>query len=141
MKNLKNQKGITLVALVITIIVLLILAGVALSLVAGNEGILSKATTAVDETERASAKEQAELFVAEAVADFYEAKYVTKEALTADNDTVDEYITAEAATDGSTVDYTVSISNGDVTVNSKDATPRTIVTGTLSNGKITWDNN
>ena len=36
---MKNQKGITLVALVVTIIVLLILAGVSLSLVMGNEGI------------------------------------------------------------------------------------------------------
>ena len=35
MRNFKNQRGITLVALVVTIIVLLILAGVTLSLVAG----------------------------------------------------------------------------------------------------------
>lgn len=40
---LKEQKGITLVALVITIIVLLILAGVTISLVIGNNGILNQA--------------------------------------------------------------------------------------------------
>ena len=44
MKNLKDQKGITLVALVITIIVLLILAGVSLSLVVGDNGILGRAS-------------------------------------------------------------------------------------------------
>lgn len=43
---LKEQKGITLVALVITIIVLLILAGITISLVLGENGILNKASGA-----------------------------------------------------------------------------------------------
>ena len=43
MKILKNQKGITLVALVVTIIVLIILAGISINLLLGNEGILKKA--------------------------------------------------------------------------------------------------
>ena len=41
--TLKNSKGITLIALVITIIVLLVLAGIAISMVSGNNGILNKA--------------------------------------------------------------------------------------------------
>ena len=40
---LKNRKGITLVALVVTIVVLLILAGVSINLVLGNNGIIAKA--------------------------------------------------------------------------------------------------
>ena len=40
---LKNKKGITLVALVITIVVLLILAGVSINLVLGDNGIVKKA--------------------------------------------------------------------------------------------------
>ncbi len=40
---LKGQKGITLVALVVTIIVLIILAGVSISLVLGDNGIVTKA--------------------------------------------------------------------------------------------------
>lgn len=40
---MKQQKGITLVALVITIVVLIILAGVAISLTLGQEGIFNKA--------------------------------------------------------------------------------------------------
>ena len=50
---LKNNKGITLIALVITIIVLLILAGVSIAMLTGNNGILTQATTARDNTKEA----------------------------------------------------------------------------------------
>ena len=40
---MKEQKGITLIALVITIIVLLILAGVSIAMLTGNNGILTRA--------------------------------------------------------------------------------------------------
>ena len=50
---LKEQKGITLVALVITIIVLLILAAVTLSMVLGDNGIVTKAKDAKDSTNKA----------------------------------------------------------------------------------------
>lgn len=43
---LKNKKGITLVALVVTIVVLLVLAGVSINLVLGDNGIISKAKLA-----------------------------------------------------------------------------------------------
>ena len=45
---MKEQKGITLVALVITIIVLLILAGVALATLTGNTSIIDNANNAVE---------------------------------------------------------------------------------------------
>ena len=57
MQMYKRNKGITLVALIITIIILLILAGVSLSFVF-NGGILDKAQSAVNEYENASKKEQ-----------------------------------------------------------------------------------
>lgn len=67
MKNLRKQeqgsKGITLIALVITIIVLLILAAVSISTLTGENGILSKANTAKTETEKASAKEKVQVAV------------------------------------------------------------------------------
>ena len=47
---MRNQRGITLIALVITIIVLLILAGVSIAMLTGNNGILSNAQKAKDET-------------------------------------------------------------------------------------------
>ena len=46
LKNLKKQKGITLIALVITIIVLLILAAVSIATLTGESGILTKANDA-----------------------------------------------------------------------------------------------
>ena len=59
-KNI-NEKGITLIALVITIIVLLLLAGVAISMLSGDNGILKKTTTAKTETEIKSAEEELKL--------------------------------------------------------------------------------
>ena len=47
-KELKNEKAITLVALVVTIIVLLILAGIAISLSIGENGIFKRAENVVD---------------------------------------------------------------------------------------------
>lgn len=59
----KQEKGITLVALVITIIVLLILAGVSISLVIGDNGVLTKAQRAGTETDKASAYDTLSLAV------------------------------------------------------------------------------
>ena len=55
---MKKENGITLIALVITIIVLLILAGVSLSLVLGENGILNQSTKAVKTTEETNVKEE-----------------------------------------------------------------------------------
>ena len=52
-----NNKGITLVALVITVIVLLILAGVGLGAIAGKDGLIAKAREAAELYEQASRKE------------------------------------------------------------------------------------
>ena len=57
----KEQQAITLVALVITIVILLILAGIALNLVLGNNGIIKKATDASQEHKKASDNEQKDL--------------------------------------------------------------------------------
>ena len=54
----KKQKGITLIALVITIIVLLILAGISISLVVGKNGILEQAQNAVSSHKAGTAKEE-----------------------------------------------------------------------------------
>ena len=47
--NVKKQKGVTLIALMITIIVLLILAGVAINAIAGENGILKEGKQAADD--------------------------------------------------------------------------------------------
>ena len=68
--NLKEaQKGITLIALVITIIVLLILAGVSIAMLTGQNGILTQAQNSKTVTENKSAEEKVKLAVMGARAD------------------------------------------------------------------------
>ena len=73
-----KSRGITLVSLVVTIIVLLILAGVSLYLVAGSNGILGRAAKALDKNKVAIAKEQVELALVDFQNEFFEGKYVSK---------------------------------------------------------------
>ena len=51
-KKARKEKGITLIALVVTIIVLLILAGITITMVIGEDGIIKKAQETVDKTEQ-----------------------------------------------------------------------------------------
>ena len=62
-ERLKTHKGITLIALVITIIVLLILAGVAIATLTGDNGIIAKAQQAKMQNDKANEKEQIDLAV------------------------------------------------------------------------------
>ena len=62
-RNKKNARGITLIALVITIIVLLILAGVTIAALSGDNGILKRATQAKTKTGKESAEEQIKLAI------------------------------------------------------------------------------
>ena len=57
-QKLKENKGITLIALVITIIVLLILAGVSIAMLTGENGILTQAQKSQTQTEIGEEKEQ-----------------------------------------------------------------------------------
>ena len=63
-----TNKGITLIALVITIIVLLILAGVSIAMLTGENGVLTKATEAKYQTEIAQEKEEITMAYASAKA-------------------------------------------------------------------------
>ena len=66
MKDTKEIKGITLIALVITIIVLLILAGVSIAMLTGDNGILSQTENAKNETADGENIEKIRLAVSEA---------------------------------------------------------------------------
>ena len=59
--NRQNNRGITLIALVITIIVLLILAGVSIAMLTGSNGILTQASNAKKATEEAAKEENSKL--------------------------------------------------------------------------------
>ncbi len=62
-EKLKGRNGITLIALVITIIVLLILAGVTIASITGENGILSKATQASQKTTQEKEREEIKMAV------------------------------------------------------------------------------
>ncbi len=135
-KKMRKSKGITLIALVITIIVLLILAGVSLSLITGSDGILKKATVATDKNEVESAKEQAELLVADCIADFYEEKYGNGREL----GNAGTYV-KDTLTEGKEVGrYWIKTQDSLITVYKNEEQNR-IVDGIIEdNGKITWNN-
>ena len=57
----KQERGITLIALVVTIVVLLILAGVSISLVLNNNGVISKAKDAKNQYAEAQTNEEKQL--------------------------------------------------------------------------------
>ena len=63
MTILKNKKGITLIALVITIIVILILAGVSIMSITGENGVLNKAVHAKEKMSEAENRERVELAI------------------------------------------------------------------------------
>lgn len=65
MIQMKKNKGITLVALVVTIIVLLILAAVSINLVLGENGIVTRAKQAKKDTQWESLNEKVELWRSE----------------------------------------------------------------------------
>lgn len=62
MNKIKSTKGITLISLVVTIIVLLILVGVSIATLTGKSGILTQAGKAKEETRAVSVEEAAELW-------------------------------------------------------------------------------
>ena len=63
MRIYKNNKGITLIALVVSIIVLLILAGISISMLTGQNGILNRATETKEKTDYAKEKEEISLAI------------------------------------------------------------------------------
>lgn len=132
---LRNQKGITLVALVITIIVLLILAGVTISMVLGQNGILSQANQAKAENQLATIEEQVQMAVFAQTSQFLQ-NNVLAEGNTGAEALVDDVVAAvgntgsklctslpegysvkDAAEDGSTTKakFTVTVNGTDYT--------------------------
>ena len=70
-KNKKLETGITLIALVVSIIVLIILAGVSIAMLVGENGIITQAQTAAQETEQAKVLEEINLYISEYQANQY----------------------------------------------------------------------
>ena len=59
----KGNKGITLIALAITIVVLIILAGISIGSLTGNKGIIKEAKTSKELTEKSQWEEQIDIAI------------------------------------------------------------------------------
>ena len=67
----KTKKGITLIALVVTIIVLLILAGISIQMLTGDNGILKRASEAKERTGISQVLEEVKLVATEGMSNYY----------------------------------------------------------------------
>ena len=106
----KKNRGITLIALVVTIIVLLILAGVSISMLTGQNGILKRATEAKNTTEVASEKEGIQMAVTTSQMSSANYTSIKKDGLQSELNSYfgKEKTTLEDNKDGS---YTVTMNN------------------------------
>lgn len=111
---LKENKGVTLVALVITIIVLLILAGVTLSMVMGDSGIFSKANDASIKTSVSGAQDAVRLALLEVTTNQYDETGSSNESVT--KATANEKVAAQMALTG---EYVLA-TDGSVTAKGSD---------------------
>lgn len=128
MKNLKGQGGITLVALVVTIIVLLILAGVTILYVMSDNGIFGKAQTARTDTNESVVKEVLTTAIIEAQAEHYDPATA---ASVADAAAAKTFVEAKMTAAGMTAELTFS--------KFCDKTAGTALTGTVEYNDVTYD--
>lgn len=131
----KSTKAITLIALVISILVLLILAGVSVSLVVGETGITQRAVTAKKTYDIAGAKEQVELLVEGYIGDYYGKKYTSGESVSQD---IGTYVATQLASDTTVGDYTLETIGANVTLKKGE---ETVAKGKInSSGALEWSN-
>ena len=96
---MKNKKGITLIALVITIIVLLILAGISIIMISSQDGILNRTSSTKEKWEIAKKEEQEKLYNIEKQVDIS-----TSDLLDADaNPELKDFITVWRVNDGESI--------------------------------------
>lgn len=128
---MRNERGITLVALVVTIVVLLILAGVTITYALSNNGILTKAQEAGMVSEQATIRDAVSSAQAECMMEYYDASKTTK---TEAKDLISKYVPSGwsvTATKAPTI--TGGVIEGTVTV----ATSSYTHTVTIANGVVT----
>lgn len=125
---LKNQKGITLIALVITIIVLLILAGVSIAMLTGPNGLLTRAGNAKDDTLKAEAVERINTELQAQYANIlagknFDEKTIIENNINSDNVGVTVTVTQPTGSTKGSITMTIDKPSSGVTA-----------------GKIDWDN-
>lgn len=154
---MKNNKGITLIALVVTIIVLLILAGVSIAMLTGDNGILSRSQEASYQNDLGNAKEEVAMKIAEAITNWNAVKYANVTSVTDmsadDKADIDTYIYTKINNLKSTVEnnYDVKIetltkptasTDGTIVIKSNKDTNKTFTTTWKDNGSFSaWTTN
>ena len=138
---MRNQIGITLIALVITIIVLLILAGVSIAMLSGDNGILTRANQAAFETAFATARENVANTINEAMTNHYGNVYVDdgdSTIATAINTALTTAYSSSGTKDdgGATISYSATTGTGTITISFDGKTQTGTVTE--STGKVEW---
>lgn len=147
----RQEKGITLIALVITIIVLLILAGVTIAMLSGENGILSRATSTQAYNEIAAAKENILLKASENIAKYYDEVYAQqKKAKDGSNPSERTWDTLKAAAEAAittsvasqthvTVSYTSGGTSNKITYSNGRQSAECGINIDNNTGKITFD--
>lgn len=132
---MRNERGITLVALVVTIVVLLILAGVTITYALSNNGLFTKAQETAKVSEQATIRDAVSNAQAECMMEYYDASVTTK---TPAVDLIKKYVPSDwsvTATSAPTITEGVIAKSeaGSVTVKAKSYTH----TVTILNGVVT----
>lgn len=128
---MRNERGITLVALVVTIVVLLILAGVTITYALSNNGIFTKAQEAGMVSEQATIRDAVSSAQAECMMEYYDASKTTK---TEAKDLISKYVPSGWSVTATTApSNTGGVIAGTVTV----ATSSYTHTVTIANGVVT----
>ena len=144
---MKNNKGITLIALVVTIIVLLILAGVSIAMLSGNNGILSRASEASWQSKLSNAEDTVNVYVSNYMTEYYAVTYagrtadsgITLPANPTPASVLGSAITAaNTALSGSGCSAALNDATNPTQITITLANPSHTVTGTISGGIVTW---
>ena len=153
--NQKMSRGITLIALVVTIIVLLILAGISIAMLSGNNGILTKSTDAKNLTGKSNIIEQAKTDILEQIVKnkgetiteiqlkTILGKYFEEfnDELTDDLSNTNITLTAKNAYGGYTNIPLYEIYNGKLKKEKKVVTPTDIYVALYNDGTLVFSNN
>ena len=137
---MRNQKGITLIALVITIIVLLILAGVSIAMLTGDNGLLTKSQQAVRDNILAGAKDRVSTESQALMADYLQTKYTSN---TAFNQTAANYVVSkleekfETKIDDCNITYNTTTNSESITITEPD-NKRQVKATFDAQGAIVW---
>lgn len=127
---MRNERGITLVALVVTIVVLLILAGVTITYALSNNGIFTKAQEAGMVSEQATIREAVSSAQAECMMEYYGAHPTELDA----KDLISKYVPSGWSVTATTAPTIIGgVIAGTVTVAASSYTH----TVTIANGVVT----